>query len=173
MVNRILVERPVPRDGTERGKPASKRIRKALPRSVTVNLAESPLGWLRARKLVSERQFDAGEQLRRDWEYAGLMPNVGMRWDAAPVSGTRGARGYESGSGRLDARRRFDSAMAAIGPGLGDIAWRIICAGEGMRDAERALAWPARAGRLVLLLALDRLADHYRIGDGAVAAACE
>ena len=33
-------------------------------RSVTVNLAESPLGWLFARGLVTRRQFDAGERLR-------------------------------------------------------------------------------------------------------------
>jgi len=32
-----------------------------------------------------------------------------------------------------------------------------------MREAESALGWPARSGRLVLTLALDRLADHYRI----------
>ena len=42
-------------------------------------------------------------------------------------------------------------------------AWRIVCAGEGMRDAETALGWPARAGRLVLTLALDRLALYYRM----------
>ena len=30
-------------------------------------------------------------------------------------------------------------------------------------DAEQALGWPARSGRLVLALALDRLADHYRL----------
>jgi hypothetical protein len=47
---------------------------------------------------------------------------------------------------------------------LSDIVWRIICAGEGMREAETALGWPARAGKLVLGLALDRIADHYRIG---------
>jgi hypothetical protein len=41
--------------------------------------------------------------------------------------------------------------------------WRVVCAGEGMRDAEQALGWPARAGRVVLALALDRLADHYRL----------
>ena len=51
----------------------------------------------------------------------------------------------------------------ASAPGLGDIVWRIICAGEGMRQAETALGWPARAGKLVLGLALDRIADHYRI----------
>jgi hypothetical protein len=32
-----------------------------------------------------------------------------------------------------------------------------------MRDAETALGWPARAGKLVLSLALDRIAAYYRI----------
>jgi len=41
--------------------------------------------------------------------------------------------------------------------------WRVVCSGEGMRDAETALGWPARAGKLVLGLALDRVADYYRI----------
>jgi hypothetical protein len=30
-----------------------------------------------------------------------------------------------------------------------------------MPDAERALGWPARSGRLVLGMALDRVADYY------------
>jgi hypothetical protein len=49
------------------------------------------------------------------------------------------------------------------GPGLSDILWRVVCAGEGMRQAEGALGWPARAGKLVLAFALDRVADYYRI----------
>jgi len=53
--------------------------------------------------------------------------------------------------------------VAEAGPGLGDILWRVVCAGEGMRDAETALGWPARAGKLVLSLALDRVAAYYRI----------
>jgi hypothetical protein len=32
-----------------------------------------------------------------------------------------------------------------------------------MREAETALGWPARAGKLVLGLALDRVAEFYRI----------
>ncbi len=32
-----------------------------------------------------------------------------------------------------------------------------------MRDAESALGWPARAGKLVLTIALDRIADYYRV----------
>jgi hypothetical protein len=134
-------------------------------RSVTVNLAESPLGWLYSRGLVSPRQFDAGERLRTDWERAQLAPRVTKAWDAAPMTHGRGgsAPAPDLSGAQIDARRRFHDAIASAGPGLSDILWRVVCAGEGMREAETALGWPARAGKLVLTLALDRVADHYRI----------
>jgi hypothetical protein len=31
-----------------------------------------------------------------------------------------------------------------------------------LSDAEKAMAWPVRSGKLVLSLALDRVADFYR-----------
>jgi hypothetical protein len=130
-----------------------------------VNAVESPLGWLFVRGLISQRQFDPGERLRADWERAQLAPRVTMSWDAAPVARSRGSAGSEpdlTGS-QVDTKRRFDQAIAAAGPGLADILWRIVCAGEGMRDAETALGWPARAGKLVLTFALDRVADFYRL----------
>jgi hypothetical protein len=132
---------------------------------LTVNAAESPLGWLLAHGHVTRRQFDAGEWLRSDWERAQLAPRVTMAWDAAPVARGRGgaSAGLDLNGAQLDARRRFDQAIAAAGPGLADILWRIVCAGEGMRDAETALGWPARAGKVVLTLALDRIADYYRV----------
>lgn len=157
--SRLLIERPLPGDPS-----APARIGRAA-RSVTVNLAESPLGWLYARGHVSRRQFDAGERLRFDWERGQLGRRVTMAWDAAPVSQTRGgsAHAIDLDGARLDARRRFEAAVAEAGPGLADILWRIVCAGEGMREAETALGWPARAGKLVLGLALDRIANYYRI----------
>ncbi|WP_156681537.1 DUF6456 domain-containing protein [Sphingomonas profundi] len=134
-------------------------------RRVTANAAESPLGWLRARGLVSARQFDAGERLRAEWTAANLAPSVTMRWDASPTA--RGARGpggaIDPTLAQIAAKRRFEAAVAAVGGGLGDILWRTVCAGEGLEAAEKALGWPKRAGKLVLLLALDRLADHYSI----------
>jgi hypothetical protein len=144
---------------------ASHRKGMRSSRSVTVNLTESPLGWLFSRGHLTPRQFDAGERLRSDWERAQLAPRVTMAWDAAPVArGRSGAAGAPDPRGtQIDARRRFDGAVAAAGPGLADILWRIVCAGEGMRDAETALGWPARAGKLVLTLALDRVAGFYRI----------
>jgi hypothetical protein len=144
---------------------ASERSGFRAARSVTINIAESPLGWLFARGLVNQRQYDAGERLRADWERAQLAPRVTMAWDAAPVArGRGGSTGEPDLTGaQIDAKRRFDDAIAHAGPGLADILWRVVCAGEGMRNAETALGWPARAGKLVLTIALDRIADHYRV----------
>ena len=160
---RLMVERAVAGDPRVRC-----QTRAARPaRSVSVNLAESPLGWLRSRGHVSGRQFDAGERLRWDYERAELDPRVTMAWDMAPVARGRGGAGQAADltGAQLDARRRFSAALASAGPGLADILWRIVCAGEGMRQAETALGWPARGGKLVLGLALDRVADYYRVGD--------
>lgn len=156
MSGRVLVERSL--GGTAPGT-------KSARRSVTVNEVESPLGWLRSRGHLSRRQFEAGEQLRADWEAAQLSPSVTMRWDPSPVVKGKGASGTDMtrSERQIAAKRRFDHALAEAGPGLSDILWRIVCAGEGMRDAETALGWPARAGKLVLAMALDRIADYYRI----------
>ena len=158
---RLLSERSI-----EGGIVHSKAARNGrVTRTVTVNIAESPLGWLFARGLVTHRQFEAGERLRMDWERAQLSPRVTMAWDAAPVAGGRGGSvsGPDLTGAQIDARRRFDAAVESAGPGLADILWRVVCAGEGMREAETALGWPARAGKLVLTFALDRVADYYRI----------
>ncbi|HJR82753.1 MAG TPA: DUF6456 domain-containing protein [Sphingomicrobium sp.] len=143
----------------------TKRHSRRPARSVSVNLAESPLGWLFSRGLLTQRQFDAGERLRFDWERAQLAPRVTMSWDAAPVSSRRGGASVvpDLGGSRIDAKKRFHDAIATAGPGLADILWRVVCSGEGMREAESALGWPARAGKLVLTFALDRVADYYRI----------
>jgi hypothetical protein len=159
--SRLLRERPV--DGNAAGAPGRPLVRPA--RSLTVNMAESPLGWLFSRGLVSQRQYDAGERLRADWERGQFAPRVTMAWDAAPVARGRGGTAGEPdlGGAQIDARNRFHHAIDSAGPGLADILWRIVCAGEGMRDAETALGWPARAGKIVLTLALDRIADYYRV----------
>jgi len=138
------------------------RSRRRRARTVTINRAESPLGWLAARGLVEARQIEAGERLRADYETAQLGARVTMAWDGVRVDGGAGGA-LDPGLAQIVAKRRFDAAITAIGRGLSDIAWRVICAGEAIPAAERALNWPGRAGRVVLGLALDRLADHYRL----------
>ena len=146
--NRILAERRLaPGDAVDRT-------------LVTVNLAESPLAWLVRRGMVTPVQFAAGERLRGDFMCAGQAPRTTMRWDASAVGRSVGG-GHDPTTGQMLARERFDAAVTAVGPGLTDVLWRVVCMGEGLETAERALGWPSRAGKLVLRLALDRLATHY------------
>lgn len=134
-------------------------------RRVTVNVAESPIAWLASRGMLTEPQLRAGERLRADYERAGLSARVTMRWDAAPPARSRGgARASDASLARMDAHRRFHAAVDHAGPGLADICWRVVCAGEAIGAAEKAMQWPARSGKLVLGLALDRLAQFYGIG---------
>ena len=154
----ILVERALAENGAVCGAKASQR-------TVTVNLSESALSWLHARGHLSDRQMLAGETLRRDYEAAALGPHVTMSWENIPLS--RQKRGAPTGLNRtermMQAKTRFDGAISALGPDLSDIAWRVICVGESVPAAEREMSWPVRSGKLVLKIALDRLAVFYRI----------
>ena len=95
-------------------------------------------------------------------EGAGLPPSVTMRWEPVRIAGGPGS-GLSPTDRHLAAKARFDGAMAAAGKGLADVLWRVVCACESVPHAERALEWPARSGKLVLRLALDRVADFYRL----------
>ncbi|MFZ9395417.1 MAG: DUF6456 domain-containing protein [Erythrobacter sp.] len=156
-MRRMLVERELTVEG-----PVRRSGARGKRRTVTVNLAESPLGWLHARGHIDDRLFGAGELLRRDYERAQLGPNITMRWDPVRVKST-GECGLSESERQIAAKARFDGALGAAGKGLQDVLWRVVCAGEGLPVAERQLGWPARSGKLVLRLALDRVADFYRI----------
>ena len=85
-----------------------------------------------------------------------------MRWDPVRVK-TTGEQCLTATERQIAAKDRFDGALREAGSGLQDILWRVVCAGEGLPDAEKQLGWPARSGKLVLKLALDRVADFYRV----------
>ncbi|MDT7934363.1 MAG: DUF6456 domain-containing protein [Sphingomonadaceae bacterium] len=128
---------------------------------IRINRCESPLGWLLKRRHIDTRQFAAGERLRSDWLIAERPRSITMRWTERTDGGGE-ATERDPTLSQLAARRRFDQAMAAVGPDLCDVLARVACHGEGLEVAERAMAWPARAGKVVLSIALDRLAAHYR-----------
>lgn len=152
-----LVERELTSEG-----PRGRRSARGSRRSATVNLAESPLAWLHARGHLPDRLFAAGEKLRFDYERAGLAPSVTMRWEPVRIRGAADA-GLSPTERQVAAKQRFDGAMTAAGAGLADVLWRVACACESLPNAERALAWPVRSGKLVLRLALERVADFYRL----------
>lgn len=157
-MKRQLVERELTNEGVRRNAGANGKRR-----SVTVNIGESPIAWLHARGHLDNRLFDAGEALRNDYERAQLSPSLTMRWDPVRVKSGGGDRGLSPTEKQIAAKRRFDGALDQAGKGMKDILWRVVCAGEGLPEAEKTLGWPARSGKLVLRLALDRVADFYRI----------
>ena len=161
-MQRDLIECELTDEGPVR-RPARAAPPRKGRRSVTINLAESPLTWLHSRGHLSDVQFAAGEALRRDWERAQLAPSLTMRWDAVRVQGGSGDISLTASERQLAARARFEGAVSAAGPGLSDILWRVVCAGETLPLAEREMAWPVRSGKLVLRLALDRVAGAYRL----------
>jgi len=135
---------------------------------VSVNLAESPLGWLRNRRdargraYLDDRHVEAGERLRTDFELAALPPKVTALWGAQPVSrGKRAHRDAPMTDRQVAARQRFHRAADALPEELKDVTVRVCCFHEGLEAIERRQGWPVRSGKLVLRIALDQLADHY------------
>lgn len=137
-------------------------------RRVRYNLAESPISALARKKAPDGTPYltadllEAGERLREDFELAQMGPRVAQNWEhflTSAVSGSTPSDGASDGSSR--ARNRVSAALEALGPGLADIAFRCCCFLEGLETAEKRLGWSARAGKVVLKIALQRLVEHY------------
>jgi hypothetical protein len=138
------------------------------------------LAWLSRRRdkdgnaLLSEAQFQAGERLRADFWFAQMTPRVTASWN--PAASSRRERKAAPGTGAelqdhvVAAKERVHRALRAVGPELAGILIDVCCHLKGLEDAERALGWPQRSGKVVLLMALTRLARHYGLlddGNGA------
>lgn len=136
---------------------------------VRLNLAESPLLVLGRRKdragvpYLSPDLIEAGERLRESFELAQMGPRVTQNWERFLTTGgsSSGPRGPSEGP--QAAREQVAKAMTVLGPGLSDVAMRVCCFLEGLEAAERRLGWSARSGKVVLKIALQRLALHYNI----------
>jgi len=130
-------------------------------RPVQANMAESPLARLKFRGLVDDRQFAAGERLRRDYTLGQLSPRMGVDWSAPVVMGARGGAHDTVSDVAIAARQRLGHAMQAAGPGLGDLLFDVCCHLMPLEQVEAARGWARRSARVVLTIALDRLAAHY------------
>jgi hypothetical protein len=146
-------------------------------RKLRFNLAESPLLVLGRKRdkdgaaYLTPELIEAGERLREDFELAQMGPRVTQNWERFLTAG--GSRGALAGGrgvaeGPQDARHRVARALEALGPGLSDIVFRICCFLEGLETAEKRLGWSARSGKVVLKIALERLAAHYRLARAAL-----
>lgn len=143
-------------------------------RRMRVNIAESPMLILARRRMPDGSPFltaemvAAGERLREDFELAQMGPRVTQNWDRFMTAGVDGGRFSATlGGGSQGARDRVGAALRDLGPGMGDLVLRVCCYLEGIEATEQRLGWSARSGKVVLRLALHRLARHYAETYGA------
>lgn len=137
------------------------------PSQVLVNGSESPLAWLASRKgrdgraLIGQEQFIAGERLRADFTRGHLTPRVTSSWTG--IGRTRGANAGPTDMTDLivASRQRVRAALEACGPEFAGLLMDVCCFLRGLEDIERERGWPSRSAKVVLQLALDRLARHY------------
>jgi hypothetical protein len=135
--------------------------------ALLVNESESPLAWLARRKgrdgraMIEPHHFLAGERLRADFTRAQMMPRTTSNWESPVRSrGDAGATMHFSDAA-IAARQRINHAMAAAGPEFSGLLLDVCCFLKGLEDIEQERRWPARSAKVVLQLALDRLARHY------------
>ncbi len=139
-------------------------------RHLRSTLAESPLAGLARRREKDGAPFlardlvRAGERLREDFELAQTGQRSTMNWDGFLTAGCTGGQGAAGGNA---AEARVAAALAALGPGLADVALRCCCYLEGMEETERRFNWAARSGKIVLRIALHHLRRHYETQRGA------
>lgn len=134
---------------------------------VMVNDAESPLAWLARRRdksgapLITPYQFAAGERLRADYTYGALHARMTATYNPSGGGRSGGNSAGHISDTTLAARQRVSRALAAVGPELAGVLIDVCCQLKGLEEAERGEGWPQRSGKVVLQIALTRLARHY------------
>lgn len=151
--------------GVSRAGKAEARI---APDAQLVNESESPLAWLARRKdtngrpMIDAAQFAAGERLRVDFTRAAMTPRIGANLSAPVAHGRRGGGTSEHFSDLvIAAKERLNLALDAVGPEFSGLLLDVCCFLKGLEIVERERNWPRRTSKVVLGLALDRLARHY------------
>ena len=142
----------------------------------TMDEAESPLVWLARRRgrdgrpMILPHQLLAGERLRADFTRAHLMPRTTSNWSIPMSSGRHGASGKRIGDFTdqvIASRQRVNQALDAAGPEFSGLLLDVCCFLKGLAELEQDRGWPARSAKVVLQLALDRLARHYGYAEQA------
>jgi len=135
--------------------------------SVLADEHESPLAWLARRAgrggkpLIAPHQLQAGERLRVDFTLALLTPRMTANWERPIAAGAHGSQAGEFSDTMIAARQRVHHALDAVGPEFSGLLLDVCCFLKGLEHVERERIWPARSAKIVLQLALERLARHY------------
>ena len=132
-----------------------------------VNLAPTAIAWLAARRdaqgqpWLTPLEVAAGMRLSLEAERAFRGPALTASWDAPPRSGSARPRPVEPSDRTLDAARRVEQALAAVGPIHRPMLEAICVHGTALGMAETRLDLRPRTGKHRLKAALLELAAFY------------
>ena len=142
---------------------------------INLNTLESPLAWLYRRKdkngqpLINATQFMAGERLRHEMHRASLLPHMGVDWGRASVqTSAAGSReGLNMSDAVVAARQSVNKALVAVGSDVSGLLIDVCGFLKSLKIIEIERSWPARSAKIILAMALSRLADHYGLSQEA------
>jgi Domain of unknown function (DUF6456) len=139
--------------------------------------ASDALDLLRQRKDASGQPWlgaaahAAGQRLKADMTFAGMLPKVTMNWaSASPMGRSPGGHGLNPTEAALAARQRAARALSAVGPEFAGLLIDVCGFEKGLEAIERDRNWPVRSAKVVVRLALQALARHYGMDEAAVGA---
>lgn len=159
----VLANRPQPVDFQAQGATLEMTDLKDGNR-VLVNRDESALARLARMKkpdggpLLDAAQVNAGERLAADIMRAGMVPGITMRWDA---TGAIGEARLNPTDLMIASRQRVEAALDTLGQEFSGLLLDVLAFSKGIEQIERERHWPQRSGKIIVGLALARLALHY------------
>ncbi|MBL1431308.1 MAG: hypothetical protein COA60_007375 [Robiginitomaculum sp.] len=137
--------------------------------AVRVNVEASPLLKMYrqrdkfGKRFLSDREFAAGEKLRNDYACSNMGRMSGSNWTgvARDKSVALSVTFADGNINAIDAKRRVMEALAWSGPMLDRVLFSVLLREQGLNSLEMDRHWPSRSAKIVLKIALARLALHY------------
>lgn len=109
-------------------------------------------GWI----TIEHKQ--AGDELYKDFYYAGIPPGVTASWNDARVA--CGRTGFTTA--QLEARDRFYNAMLKMSRVSQDVLWSICLQNHNLEWFEQKMQYRSGFARMRLIEALDDLWGYYK-----------
>ncbi len=110
------------------------------------------------RREISDRQYDAGNRLYRQWRASGSQMSVTGHY------GPRLGHSQDKSEFQIDMRGRVDAALRDVGKQLSAVLVHVCLCDLPARNWALGIGGAPQAGIVVLRLALEALADHYEKG---------
>lgn len=112
-------------------------------------VTQTPLDRYYRRQQITQRQWQAGNELWTDWYNGGLEPSLVMDLDRVRVDQSTGNRASYR---RAEHRERFHKALKAVGPIASNEVVQVVC---------QQIPAGSRMSMEILRRGLDVLADWY------------